>query len=272
MGVLIVDESKCKKDGLCVRECATAVIRFRERDGFPEIPEGGICLACGHCVAVCPHDALKHQLVPAEGSPEIREDLAVSEQQAVQLLRSRRSIRLFKDRPVEPEKIRRLIEVARYAPTAGNSQMIEWLVLTDKSQIRRIAAMTIDWVREVVKDPKVAETRPYFPMIVAAWDSGNDSVLRNAPAVVIASAPQEAINGTVDLTLALSYLELMAVVAGLGTCWAGLLQGALLASPSIKAAVGLPANHPHHYPMMLGYPDVKFHRMPERKAPRIVFA
>jgi ferredoxin len=272
MGPLIVDESKCKKDGICVRECPTAAIRFREGDGFPEIPEGGICLACGHCIAVCPHDALNHQWVPVEGSPGIREDLAINEQQAAQFLRSRRSIRLFQDRPVEPEKVRRLIEVARYAPTAENSQLVEWLVLRDKSHISRIAAMTIDWVRQVVKDPRVAAARPYFPMIVAAWDAGNDSVLRNAPAVVVASAPEEAINGTVDLTLALSYFELMAPATGLGTCWAGLLQGALHASSSIKAAVGVPANHPHHYPMMLGYPDVKYHRLPERKAPKIVFA
>jgi nitroreductase/NAD-dependent dihydropyrimidine dehydrogenase PreA subunit len=272
MGLLIVDESKCKKDGICVRECPTTVIRFRERDGFPEIPEGGICLACGHCVAVCPHDALDHQWVPVEDSPAIREDLAINEQQAVQFLRSRRSIRLFQDKPVEPEKIRRLIEVARYAPTGGNSQLVEWLVLSDRSHIRRIAAMTIDWIRQVLKDPHVAEARPYLPMIVTAWDAGNDSVLRNAPAVVVASAPKEAMNGTVDLTLALSYFELMAPSTGLGTCWAGLLQGALHASPSIKAAVGVPESHPYHYPMMLGYPGVKYHRLPERKAPKIVFA
>jgi nitroreductase len=223
-------------------------------------------------VAVCPQDALDHQLVPVADSPAIREDLAINEQQAVQFLRSRRSIRRFQNRPVEPEKIQRLIEVARYAPTAGNSQLVEWLVVTDKSHIQKIAAQTINWIRQVIKDPRVTAAAPYFTVILAAWDAGNDSVLRNAPALVVASAPKEAMNGTVDLTLALSYFELMAPATGLGTCWAGLLQGAMLNSPAIKAAMGMPESHPHHYPMMLGYPDVKYHRLPERKAPKIVFA
>lgn len=272
MGLLIVDQSKCKKDGICVQECPTAVIRFRKQDGFPEIPEGGVCLACGHCIAVCPHDALDHQWVPVADSPAIRADSVINEQQAVQFLRSRRSVRRFQNKPVEQQEIKRLIEVARYAPTAGNSQLVEWLVVTDKSQIQKVAAQTIDWIRQVIKDPKATAAAPYFPMIVVAWDLGFDSVLRNAPAVVIASAPKEAMNGMVDLTLALSYFELMAPATGLGTCWAGLLQGAMLNSPAIKAVVGIPENHPHHYPMMLGYPDVKYRRLPERKAPKIVFA
>ena len=76
----------------------------------------------------------------------------------------------------------------------------------------------------------------------------------------------------VDLTLALSYLDLFAPALDLGTCWAGLLQGAMLNSPAVKVAVGIPESYPHHYPMMVGYPEFKFHRLPERKAPKIVFA
>jgi nitroreductase len=41
--------------------------------------------------------------------------------------------------------------------------------------------------------------------------------------LVVASAPKEATNGMVDVTLALSYLDLLAPTMGLGTCWAGLL-------------------------------------------------
>jgi nitroreductase len=96
-------------------------------------------------------------------------------------------------------------------------------------------------------------------------------VLRDAPVLIVASAPKEAMNGMVDLTLALSYLELLAPTMGLGTCWAGLLHGALLANPYVKAAVGIPKDHPHHYALMLGYPDVKYYRLPERQKPRITF-
>ena len=75
----------------------------------------------------------------------------------------------------------------------------------------------------------------------------------------------------IDLTLALCYLGLAAPTLDLGTCWAGLLQRALLSSPSLKETLGVPAEHPHHYPMMLGYPRLKYYRLPERKPPRITY-
>jgi len=89
--------------------------------------------------------------------------------------------------------------------------------------------------------------------------------------MIVASAPQEAANGMVDLTLVLSYLELFAPATGLGACWAGLLQRSLLSSPPLKELLGIPADHPHHYPMMLGYPALKYYRLPARKQPRITF-
>lgn len=272
MGLLKIDATKCKRDGICVRACPAAIIRLQDERSVPEIIPGSTCLECGHCVAVCPHGALDHERILIKNSPVIREELRIGEEQAMQFLRSRRSIRRFQDKPVEKEKIQKLISGARYAPTGGNSQMVEWFVLNDKKRIRDIAALTIDFIRQMSKDPQVMAERPYLPMIVAAWDAGNDSVLRGAPAVVIASAPKEAMNGMVDLTLALSYLDLLAPVMGLGTCWAGLLQGAMLFSPDVKRAVGLPESHPHHYPIMLGYPDVTYYRLPERRTPKIVFA
>jgi nitroreductase/NAD-dependent dihydropyrimidine dehydrogenase PreA subunit len=271
MGLITIDESKCKQDGFCVRECPSAIIQLQDSDHYPEISRSNEanCIICGHCVAVCPHGALSHKVIPIKQSPAISKKLKINEDQAVQFLRSRRSIRLYRDKPVEKEKIRRLIEIARYAPTGGNSQAIEWWVVTDKSRIKNIAGLVMDWLRRVIQDPKVIAVNPYLPRIVAGWDAGRDSVLRNAPVLITASAPKEAMNGLVDLTIALTYLELMALPMGLGTCWAGLLQGALLNVPAIKTAVGIPADHPHHYPMMLGYPDVKYFRLPERKSPKI---
>jgi nitroreductase/NAD-dependent dihydropyrimidine dehydrogenase PreA subunit len=273
MGLLVIDQSKCKRDGICVRECPAAIIQLPEGDCYPEIAKDmeAVCIDCGHCVVACPHGALSHARIPIERSPSLREELKISEAQAEQFLRSRRSLRVYQDKPVEREKIRKLIEIARYAPTGGNSQLIEWLAITDKSRIRKIAELTVEWLRQIVKDPVIAAASPYLPRAIAAWDAGFDSVLRNAPAVVVASAPKIAMNGMVDLTIALSYLDLMAPAMDLGTCWAGLLQGALLNIPSLKAEVGLPEDHPHHYPMMLGYPGVKYYRLPERREPKIAF-
>ncbi len=275
MGLLKIDEKKCKKDGFCVQECPFGIISLGADNGYPDIITGGeiFCSSCGHCVAVCPHGALSHEKVPIEGSPIITKELTVNEQQAVQFLRSRRSIRFYEDKPVEQEKIRKLIEVARYAPSAGNMQPVEWLVIKDKNLLKRLAGMTIDWLCQRLKDePNLAKFYPPFQSILTQWDSGVDSVLRNAPVLIVASAPKEAANGMVDVTLALCYMDLLAPTMGLGTCWAGLLQGAILSSPFLKEIVGIPVRHSHHYPLMLGYPKVKnYTRLPERKPPRISF-
>lgn len=274
MGVLIIDENKCKKDGFCVRECPSRIIQLDGGNGYPQMVSWGesACTSCGHCVAICPQGALSHTKVPVAECTVIKEELRINEEKAEQFLRYRRSIRLYEDKPVEQEKVQKLIEVARYAPTAGNSQLVEWLVVTDKTTIKEVASSTAEWVRKVLNDePRMAAVAPYLSLIVKSWDEGYDSVLRNAPVVVVASAPKEAMNGMVDLTLALSYLTLMAPTMGLGTCLAGLVQRALLSSPSLKNTLGIPAEHPHHYPIMLGYTKAKYYRLPERKPPRITF-
>ena len=273
MSLLIVDEYKCKQDGFCVRDCPRAIIRLKDKESYPQLMPGSepLCLVCGHCVAVCPHGALSHKMVPIEDCPPIQKELFVNNAQVVQFLRSRRSIRLFEDQPVEKEKIQNLIEIARHAPTASNTQLVEWLVFNDRNTIKAFAQMAADWARDLLaKDPQAAKL-PYIPTIVAAWDAGYDAVLRNAPAMVVASAPREDRNGMVNLTLALSYLELAASSMGLGACWAGLLQGALLGWPPLQKAIGLPEGHKHHYPMMLGYPKAKYFRLPRRKPPKITW-
>lgn len=270
MSLLVINQEKCRQDGLCAADCPMGIIRFEGKGHFPEIlPENEpMCIRCGHCVAVCPHGALDHAEVPLVACPEIDTSLTISPSQAEQLLRSRRSVRQFKDQPVEKVTLQRLIETARYAPTASNSQLIEWLIINDRQRLQAIANQVIDWMRALLQDPK-ATTMPYYPVLVKAWDAGIDSVLRSAPCLVTAMAPGPASVRMIDLTLALSYLELAAPQYGLGTCWAGLLQGALLANPALKEVVDIPQDYPFHFPLMIGYSKVRYYRLPERQPPKI---
>jgi nitroreductase len=222
-------------------------------------------------VAVCPHGALSHAEVSLTDCSPIQKNLSITHEQAVQFLRSRRSVRSFKEKPVDPESLTRLIKIARYAPTASNSQLVEWIVHTDKDTIHGFAGEAVGWMKNYLKKDPQAKSFPYMPLLVAAWDAGYDAVLRSAPALVVASAPREASNGQVDVTLALSYLDLAAPTLKLGTCWAGLLQGAILSNPQLKAAIGIPSDHPYHYPMMIGYSRAKYFRLPERKEPKVTF-
>ncbi|NOQ46571.1 MAG: 4Fe-4S dicluster domain-containing protein [Desulfobulbaceae bacterium] len=273
--MLSIDESKCNKDSLCALECPARLIRMGDGDGFPEAIEGAqeICIGCGHCVAVCPEGALSHQSVPIEDCPPIQKELFINEQQAAQFLRHRRSIRVYRDKPVEKEKIQRLIELARYGPTGSNTQMVEWLVFNDSGKVKHLSGLTAEWIREVLQgDPAKA---PYpvdrLRIFLEGWDNGVDTILRGAPAVVVAIAPEDVGNQMVDPTIALTYFELAAPTLGLGTCWAGLLVRGLRNSRLLREAVGLTDRYPFYYPMMVGYPKFNYHRLPERRPPRIIW-
>ncbi|MFH0976099.1 MAG: nitroreductase family protein [Spirochaetota bacterium] len=270
---LIIDRTKCKKDMLCIDECPFNLIETDKENGYPKlIPNAEkICNSCGHCVAVCPHDAISHTNVPIEESPLIDDKLAINKDQAIQFLRSRRSIRRFKDKAVEKEKIEQLIEIAKYAPTARNAQRLEWLVYTDKAEMKALSGFAVDWIRDDIKKHNGVPSAPYYPLIVEAWEAGKDMILRDAPALIIISAPKDVVYGMVDISLALSYLELSAPLFGLGTCWAGLLENALKNWPSAFKSLGLAEDRIHHYPMMLGYPVPRYYRLPQRRKPRITW-
>lgn len=57
-------------------------------------------------------------------------------------IRERRSHRAFEQKPVEPEKIDRILEAAQWAPSPANSQPWEFIVITDRATRSRIAALS----------------------------------------------------------------------------------------------------------------------------------
>ncbi len=271
MGLLIVDESKCNRDGICVDVCPSRIIIMRGKEGFPQILpklEAG-CIRCGHCVAVCPTGALSHQEMPVDACPPVDPALAVDDKQAAQFLRSRRSIRVFKEQPVEKAMIQKLIEIARYAPTAGNSQRVVWHVVTDPAAMARTADLAAAYLQHIIDTRPRGSYPVYYPSMVAGQKAGRDPILRRAPVLIVASAPEMPSNGFVDVSLALSYLELMAPSLGLGTCWAGIVYSALANDPQVKQILGVPEDHVFFYSMLVGYPKYKYRRLPQRRPPEI---
>lgn len=59
---------------------------------------------------------------------------------AVECIKTRRSIRAYKDEPVSRETIKEIIDVARMAPTWKNSQTIRYIVVEDKALLEKIAS------------------------------------------------------------------------------------------------------------------------------------
>jgi nitroreductase/NAD-dependent dihydropyrimidine dehydrogenase PreA subunit len=253
MSQFVVDEELCRKDGICVAVCPSGVLA-QGKEGFPEEVPGSRCIACGHCVAVCPHEALTYT-----GLPEGELFAAARELPSAELmdnfLMSRRSVRIYKEKPLARETLEALLEVARRAPTASNSQKLHWIVVAGAAKVHALAGETVNWVRGTGKNPEM----------VARWEAGRDGVLRGAPAVVVACAPQDYQWGKEDSAIALSYLELAAEARGLGACWAGILTRVAALHPPLRAALDVPEGYAICGGLMLGERQYTYRRIPPRK-------
>lgn len=266
MSLFTVDMEKCSKCGRCAAECPIKIISFSKEDPEPKAIEAlaPFCINCGHCVAVCPDAALTHQKLSPDQCLPVDEKLQLDETQTEHFIRSRRSIRTYKKDPVEKEKIEKLIDVSHYAPSGHNMQPVLWSVLYDKDELNRLTGIVVDWMRYMVKEQPQMAAAMHLELIIGAWDAGVDTVVRNAPHVVLNYGHKLNPTAPAACTIAMATLELAAPSFGLGTCWAGYFQVAAQHFPPMREALNLGDGHVCYSAMMLGYPKYQYHRMPTR--------
>lgn len=262
MAMIDIDLSRCDRDGLCISECPVFIFQ-RGADKFPVVDQEAAerCIDCGHCIAVCPPGAITLNGRTAADLVPLDPDLAVSPEAAEQLMKSRRSVRRFRRKPVDRETIRRCIDVARYAPSGMNTQPLSWIVVEDPDLMVLLVDLTAKNLRRL----------PYFLPFVKAWEQGIDLILRSAPQLVVVHAPRKGLDYTTDCVIGLTHFELAAHAHGLGTCWAGLFTHAAGRSKAISAALCLPESHKVYGALMLGRPKYGYQRLPERRRPPVRF-
>lgn len=272
MAELLVDAEKCNKCGMCVAECPICIIQMVEKETVPSWTDEAetLCINCGHCVAVCPTDAMGLSTMSGEECDPILKDLKATPEQLEQFLKSRRSIRAYKEMPVEHEKLAKLIDIARYAPSGHNLQPVQWLVIEKREDVKQLAQMTIDWLRSVIEKNRTFSEALQAEGLVLGWDFGIDVVTRGAPHLVIAHAQKDSVP-LGDCLIALTYLELAAHSMGIGACWAGFIQVGAVYDPAIAQVLQLPENHISFGAMMIGYPKYKFSRIPMRNEAQIIW-
>ena len=266
-----VDPEKCSRDRICVEACGGRLIEMGEADLVPTLTADAeeLCINCGHCVVVCPTGALAlHTMEPGD-CPQIKEELHIDLQQAEQFLRSRRSIRNYREKPVERDKLNKLIQVSGYAPSAHNDRPVHFLVIEDKGEVRRLSSLVVDWMRMTINEAPVLAKTFHFDRVVGLWDGGKDLICRNAPHLIVAHAAENARLAQVDCILALAYAELIAPPLGLGTTWSGYVMAATIFYPPLIKALNLPEGHKCFGVIMVGYPKLKFVRMPLRNLPAV---
>ncbi|MGE5417945.1 MAG: nitroreductase family protein [Acidobacteriota bacterium] len=273
MSLLSIDQDKCKRDGICASECPIKIIEIKEKGAFPSAVSSADerCITCGHCVSVCPHGALALKTVKPDDCLPIDQKLIPSPEQLEHYFKSRRSIRTFKDKPIDRPLIEKIIDIARYAPSGHNTQPVHWLVIDDKTQIHRLSGLVIEWMRYIISNMPEIASALHMEDLVQKWDQGIDRVCRDAPCIIMAHAPSGVSTSQGSCTIALTHLEMAAYAYHLGACWAGYLGAAAGSFPPLIQELALPEGHQAFGAMMIGHPKFAYHRIPPRVEPRITW-
>ncbi len=273
MSLFTIDQDKCNRDGICAAECPMGIIEIKEQEAIPTEVKGAdeLCINCGHCVAVCPKGAFVLESMNPEVCKEVEKDLLPDQKQVEHFMKTRRSIRCYKKKPVPMETLTKMMDIVRYAPSAQNDQFLNWIIVEDKKEVKHLTGLVVDWMREMVKGDKDSDYSAKLRRFIIAWDRGEDPILRNAPHVVICHVDSSEVLIQENSAIALTYLELAANSLGLGCCWAGALQMGALFSPEITDALNLPEGHQCSGAMMVGYPKYRYCKIPKRDDSRITW-
>lgn len=265
MTLITVDQEKCIKCGICAKECPTLVLAMGEKGPEAVLPEA--CLRCGHCVAVCPTAAIDNLKTPLAGQVDASQFPKLTAGEAERFLRSRRSIRSYKKTAVPRETLLKLVDIARFAPTASNMQGISYMIVDDRKILEEAIELVIQWLE---KDDLLAAR--FANYIKAYREDGHDTILRGAPHLVLTTAAPDFARGRENSVFSLAYLELYAPTLGLGSCWAGVLEILALREDSpLLALFNIPPGKKITGAVMLGYPQYHYKRLVDRDPLEVAF-
>lgn len=265
MSHIVVDQDSCTRCGICAKVCPSGIIDLADEVNLPRVQETKTlrCLNCGHCEAFCPSQALILDLRPEEKVFLPSGAGTISPEDMEFYLKKRRSVRHFTRDPVPREKILEVLDIARYAASGTNGQPVQWLVVHDPEKVRKIAELTIEWMRSLLNTPHPMSG--YVPALISAWEQGYDVICRGAPHLLFAHIPEGNPIAPVDAIIALTHFDIAAPAFDIGTCWAGFVAAAAMFYEPLQKELDLPAGRKCAYAMMFGNPRYKIYGIPRRK-------
>lgn len=114
-----------------------------------------------------------------------------------EVVASRKSIRDYSNKTIEPEKINKILKAAILAPSWANKQCCRFVVVTQKSKINKLSSLINPWLKDA-------------PVVIVACADPENSGSKNGMDYYL-----------VDVGISLQQLILAATDLGLGTCWIG---------------------------------------------------
>lgn len=280
-------QDECIRCMRCVQDCISGV--FRESDGSPVAFSPDLCNLCGHCIAVCPVDAIEHSEIDLSENRKVRHG-KIKPDVYKEIVYSRRSVRQYKEKSVSSKLIRRIIELASHSPTASNMQNVEYIVVRDKELIQKISRriFTIGYRIYQMADSFVGRQimarfervttvqtlQRYLPVMEYyrhLTEDGSDLILHGAPAVVLITAPSRANFNCDNANIAATNIINYAHSLGLGTCFIGFLTKALNYDRTLRKWLYLKKGREVFASLVMGYPVYGYCRIARRKPADITF-
>jgi nitroreductase/NAD-dependent dihydropyrimidine dehydrogenase PreA subunit len=282
----VIDATKCTGCGECIRACPLHV--FENHSVKPRIVHAKACFGCGHCWAVCPAGAITLGESLPNNALKQKPHPTVSPDALHTLFRERRSVRLFKEKPVSREHLDKVIDAGRYAPTGSNTQSVHYLVISTQEKINELRGLIGAFIEKTAKQlnnkliawlysKKAGRAalnimRFYclaYKFIEQKREKNAYVFLPYGTSVIIAHAPSSDLMAEFNCAVALYNCSLMAHSMGLGTCFLGFVKTAANMDKKVKKWLNIPKDHMCYGAMVIGHPDIKYHRLVERNKPNV---
>lgn len=191
------------------------------------------------------------------------------------VVRKRKMVRSFADESVDPEVIRRILDVARRAPSAGFSQGVEFVVVTD-AQTRREIAAPADEILAKSGHPNFVAQAPVHIVVCVSPEIYRERYRQPDKMKVVADTDEDTLWSVpywyTDAGAAMQLLLMAAVDEGVAACFVGTdadqLRG-LLGIPQDYLPIGI-ALLGHAAPDAGQFGDVSARRVPRRPYEEIV--
>ncbi len=287
---ILVDLDLCTKCKACIHDCPTRIYSFETDTLKLDDYADKKCMECGHCVAVCSANAIKLKNPLYGDVKEIPKGLKTpSYEDLLTLFRMKRSIRQFKQKPVPIEIWEKLIEAARSAPTGHNFQEVQFIIVRTPEALKQFNDLInkgfydlIDTFEDETKREKIVSSMPkkqiqFIEKIIPGLkrnlkrvENGED-LWRWGGELLIFHGPQKPTTVIQDCSLAAMYVMLAAHSLKLGTCSLDLITRAIRQNKYLARFIKLPKTHVVPYVLAVGFPNVKYFRIPARKPAKVAW-
>jgi len=281
-GRISIDAEKCNGCGLCVDVCKDFDIQIIEGKAVVSGPGLFECIACSHCMLVCPHGAIVIEgrcTSPRDVIAMPGRDQAAGYDALLALMQRRRSAREFKDKPVPREVIDQVLDAARTAPMGLPPSDVSVMVLDSKEKAFRFSKDYCEYLKSIrwmVSPPALLFFRlfsgkatyelfrdfikPLIKVYTESIEKGENLVTYEAPAVLyFYGSPY---TDPADSIVAATYAMLAAESLGLGTCMLGgihpfIQSGA--AARKFRQKYQIRWKSREGLLVIMGYPRIKYH-------------